>query len=89
MQKIIPFLWFDNQAEEAARFYTSLFLNSNVLKVSYYGEGMPMPAGTAMVVSFMLDGQEYMALNGGPYFSFSEAFSMYVNCETQEEVDRL
>lgn len=89
MQKIIPFLWFDNQAEEAARFYTSLFPNSKVLNVSYYGEGMPQPAGTAMMVSFTLDGQEYMALNGGPYFSLSEAFSIYVNCETQEEVDHL
>jgi predicted 3-demethylubiquinone-9 3-methyltransferase (glyoxalase superfamily) len=89
MQKIIPFLWFDSQAEEAAQFYTSLFPNSKIRNVSYYGEGMPQPAGTAMIVSFVLDGQEYMALNGGPYFPFSEAFSIYVNCETQEEVDHL
>jgi predicted 3-demethylubiquinone-9 3-methyltransferase (glyoxalase superfamily) len=89
MQKIIPFLWFDSQAEEAAQLYTSLFPNSKILNVSYYGEGMPQPAGMAMIVSFVLDGQEYMALNGGPYFPFSEAFSIYVNCETQEEVDHL
>jgi predicted 3-demethylubiquinone-9 3-methyltransferase (glyoxalase superfamily) len=89
MQKIIPFLWFDNQAEEAAHFYTSLFPNSRVLNVTHYGEGMPQPAWTTMIVTFVLDGQQYMALNGGPYFPFSEAFSMYVNCETQDEVDEL
>jgi predicted 3-demethylubiquinone-9 3-methyltransferase (glyoxalase superfamily) len=89
MQKIIPFLWFDNQAEEAAHFYTSLFPNSRVLNVTHYDEGMPQPAGTAMIVTFVLDGQQYMALNGGPYFPFNEAFSMYVNCETQDEVDEL
>ena len=89
MQKIIPFLWFDNQAEEAAHFYTSLFPNSRVLNVSHYGESMPQPTGTVMIVTFVLNGQEYMALNGGPYFPFSEAFSMYVNCETQAEVDDL
>ena len=76
MQKITPYLWFDNQAEEAANFYTSLFKNSKILSVSYYGEGMPMPAGTALTVSFQFDGQEFVALNGGPQFKFTEAISL-------------
>jgi predicted 3-demethylubiquinone-9 3-methyltransferase (glyoxalase superfamily) len=87
MQKITPFLWFDNQAEEAAKFYTSLFKNSKILGISRYGEGAPRPAGMAMIVTFQMDGQEFMALNGGPEFKFTEAVSLFVNCETQEEVD--
>ncbi len=89
MQKIIPFLWFDNQAEEAANFYTSIFKNSKVLNIARYGEAGPRPAGTVMTVTFQLDGQEFTALNGGPEFKFTEAISLFVNCETQEEVDRL
>ena len=89
MRKITPFLWFDNQAEEAMNFYVSLFKNSRVLSVSRYGEGGPAPAGTVMTATFQLDGQEFTALNGGPYFKFNEAISLFVNCETQEEVDDL
>ena len=89
MQKVTPFLWFDNQAEEAMNFYVSLFKNSKVLSVSRYGEGGPGPQGTVMTGTFQLDGQEFMALNGGPYFKFTEAISLFVNCETQEEVDEL
>ena len=89
MQKVTPFLWFDNQAEEAMSFYVSLFKNSEVLSVSRYGEGGPGPQGTVMTGTFQLDGQEFMALNGGPYFKFTEAISLFVNCETQEEVDEL
>ena len=89
MHKVTPFLWFDNQAEEAMNFYVSLFKNSKVLSVSRYGEGGPGPQGTVMTATFQLDGQEFMALNGGPYFKFTEAISLFVNCETQEEVDEL
>ena len=89
MRKITPCLWFDNQAEEATNFYVSLFKNSQVLSVSRFGEGGPGPAGTVMTTTFEIDGQELMALNGGPYFKFTEAISLFVNCETQEEVDRL
>ena len=89
MQKITPFLWFDNQAEEAMNLYVSLFKNSKVLSVSRYGEGGPGPAGTVMTATFQLDGQELMALHGGPEFKFTEAISLFVNCETQEEVDEL
>jgi predicted 3-demethylubiquinone-9 3-methyltransferase (glyoxalase superfamily) len=89
MQKINPFLWFDDQAEEAAAFYTSLFDNSKILNVSHYGEAGPGEAGSVMTVSFELDGQRFIALNGGPRFSFTEAISFLVNCETQEEVDEL
>jgi predicted 3-demethylubiquinone-9 3-methyltransferase (glyoxalase superfamily) len=89
MQKITPFLWFENQAEEAANFYTSIFKNAKVGKVSRYGAGAPMPKGTAMTVSFEIEGQGFMALNGGPVFQFSPAISFFVNCETQEEVDGL
>ena len=89
MQKITPFLWFDNQAEEAANFYTSIFKNSKILGMSRYGEAGPGPAGSAMTVSFQLEGQEFTALNGGPEFNFTEAISFYVNCETQAEVDEL
>ncbi|MCU1524957.1 MAG: hypothetical protein JWO18_1851 [Microbacteriaceae bacterium] len=89
MQKISPFLWFDNEAEEAANFYVSVFENSEIRDVSRYGEGAPVPAGTVMSVSFVLDGLEIQALNGGPQFSFTEAISLFVAAETQEEIDRL
>jgi predicted 3-demethylubiquinone-9 3-methyltransferase (glyoxalase superfamily) len=89
MQKITPFLWFNGQAEEAARLYTSLFKNSKIGSVARYGEAGPGPKGTAMSVTFELDGQEFIALNGGPQFTFSPAVSFLVSCETQEEVDRL
>lgn len=87
MQKITPFLWFDNNAEEAMNFYVSIFKNSKVLTVSRYGEAGPGPAGTVMTAEFALDGQEFVALNGGPRFKFTEAISFVVNCESQEEVD--
>ena len=91
MQKITPFLWFDNQAEEAANFYASIFKNSKIVSVARYGEeGAKVsgrPKGTAMTVAFQLDGQEFVALNGGPHFKFSEAISFVVNCKTQEEMD--
>jgi len=89
MQRINPFLWFNDQAEEAMNFYTSIFKNSKVLSVSRYGEAGPGPAGKVMVASFELEGQKFMALNGGPQFTFTEAISFLVNCETQEEVDHL
>jgi predicted 3-demethylubiquinone-9 3-methyltransferase (glyoxalase superfamily) len=87
MQKITPFFWFDNQAEDAVHFYTSIFRNSKVVSVIRYGEAGPGPKGSAMTVTFQLDGQEFVALNGGPHFKFSEAVSFVVNCETQQEVD--
>ncbi|NUP66384.1 MAG: VOC family protein [Nonomuraea sp.] len=89
MQKITTYLWFDNQAEEAAEFYTSLFEGSRVLDVQRYGEGGPGPAGQAMMVTFELAGQRFLALNGGPRYTFTEAISLYVDCTTQEEVDDL
>ena len=89
MQKIVPFLWFDTQAEEAAKFYVSLFKNSKMGAVSRYGDAGPGPKGTAMSVAFQLNGQDFYALNGGPLFKFTEAISLYINCETQEEVDDL
>jgi predicted 3-demethylubiquinone-9 3-methyltransferase (glyoxalase superfamily) len=89
MAKIKPFLWFDDQAEEAMNFYTSIFKNSKVGTVSRYPEGAPGPAGKVMSATFQLEGQEFMALNGGPLFKFTEAISFFVNCETQEEVDEL
>jgi predicted 3-demethylubiquinone-9 3-methyltransferase (glyoxalase superfamily) len=89
MQKIVTFLWFDNQAEEAAEFYTSIFANSKITDVQRYGEGGPGPAGTTMAVTFELEGQQFIALNGGPHFRFTEAISLFVNCTSQEEVDRL
>jgi len=89
MNKITPFLWFDDKAEEAMNFYVSIFKNSKVLDISRYGKGAPYPEGTAFVVSFQLDGQPVMALNAGPQFKFTEAISMYVSCETQAEVDLL
>jgi predicted 3-demethylubiquinone-9 3-methyltransferase (glyoxalase superfamily) len=87
MQKITPFLWFDNQAEEAARFYTSIFRNSKINTITRSGENTPGSAGSVMTASFELDGQEFTALNGGPVFHFTEAISFYVHCETQAEVD--
>jgi predicted 3-demethylubiquinone-9 3-methyltransferase (glyoxalase superfamily) len=87
MQKITPFLWFDNQAEEAMNFYVSIFKNSKVGTISRYGDAGPGPKGSVMVASFELDGMQFMALNGGPHFKFTEAISLYVNCETQDEVD--
>ncbi len=87
MKTIDPFLWFDTQAEEAANFYTSLFPNSKILTVTRYGEAGPGEAGSVMTVDFELNGQEFVALNGGPRFKFTEAVSFLVNCETQEEVD--
>ena len=89
MQKITPFLWFDSQAEEAANFYTSIFKNSKLGTVSRYGEAGPGPNGTVMLVTFQLEGDEFIALNGGPLFKFTEAISLSVNCQTQEEVDEL
>ena len=87
MQKITPFLWFDNQAEEAANFYVSVFKNSKILSVTRYGDTGPGPKGSVMVASFELDGQKFNALNGGPIFKFTEAISLVVNCESQAEVD--
>ncbi len=93
MQKITPNLWFDSQAEEAARFYVSLFKNSKVLEDARYGEAGAKVSGRAqgsvMTVKFQLDGQEFLALNGGPHFKFTEAISLIVNCESQAEVDEL
>jgi predicted 3-demethylubiquinone-9 3-methyltransferase (glyoxalase superfamily) len=86
-QRITPFLWFDSQAEEAAAFYTSVFKNSKIQTVTRYGDAGPGPKGSVMTVAFELDGQNFVALNGGPVFKFSEAISFVVNCETQEEVD--
>jgi len=87
MPKITPFLWFDNNAEEAANFYTSIFKNSKINSVSRYGDAGPGPKGTAMTVGFTLDGQNFTALNGGPIFKFNESVSFVVHCKTQEEVD--
>jgi predicted 3-demethylubiquinone-9 3-methyltransferase (glyoxalase superfamily) len=89
MQKITPFLWFDDKAEEAMNFYVSVFKNSKVGTVTRYGEAGPGPKGTVMSATFQLDGQEFFALNGGPLFKFTEAISFFVNCETQQEVDEL
>ena len=88
MPKITPCLWFDTQAEEAAHFYVSVFDNSKIVSVSRYGDAGPRPKGTAMTVSFQLDGEEFIALNGGPQFPFTEAISLTVHCANQEEVDR-
>lgn len=89
MQKITPFLWFDNNAEEAMKFYTSIFKNSKIGTVSRYGEAGPGPKGTVMTGTFQVEGQQFIALNGGPHFKFNEAISFFVNCETQAEVDEL
>jgi len=87
MPRITPFLWFDSQAEEAARFYVSIFKNSKIVKVARYGEAGPGPKGSVMTVVFELEGQEFIALNGGPQFKFTEAISFSVSCNTQKEVD--
>lgn len=89
MQKITPFLWFDGKAEEAMNFYISIFKNSKIVSVTRYGEEGPGANGTVMTASFLIEGQEFVALNGGPQFTFSQAISFVVNCETQEEVDEL
>jgi len=89
MQKITPFLWFNGQAEEAANLYTSLFKNSKIGNVARYGAAGPGPKGSVISVTFQIEGQEFIALNGGPQFTFSPAVSFLVSCETQEEVDRL
>jgi predicted 3-demethylubiquinone-9 3-methyltransferase (glyoxalase superfamily) len=89
MQKITPYLWFDGQAEEAAGYYTSIFKNSRVLDVTRYGEAGPLPEGTVLTVTFEIEGQEFVALNGGPEFTFNESISFFVNCQTQAEVDEL
>jgi predicted 3-demethylubiquinone-9 3-methyltransferase (glyoxalase superfamily) len=89
MQKIVPFLWFDTEAEEAAQFYVSLFRNSKIGQVARYGEGGPGPKGQVMTISFELDGVRFTALNGGPIYKFSEAVSLQVDCEDQAEIDRL
>jgi predicted 3-demethylubiquinone-9 3-methyltransferase (glyoxalase superfamily) len=88
MQKITPFLWFDDQAEEAARFYVSLFEDSEITEVTRYPEGSPGEPGAVMTVGFRIAGQEFTALNGGPQFPFTEAISLYVHCADQDEVDR-
>jgi predicted 3-demethylubiquinone-9 3-methyltransferase (glyoxalase superfamily) len=86
-QKIIPNLWFDTEAEQAADFYTSVFKNSRIVNVAHYTEAGPRPAGTVMTVEFELDGERFVGINGGPEFTFSEAVSFQISCETQEEVD--
>src|ERR1700732_3143346 len=88
MKKITPCLWFDGQAEEAVKFYVSIFKNSKVGSITRYGDAGPGPKGTVMIVTYQLEGQDFIALNGGPVFQFTEAISFVVNCETQEEVDR-
>lgn len=87
MPKITPYLWFDHQAEEAMQLYTSIFPNSRMGEVSRYGEGGPFPAGTVIAGTFYLDEQEFLVLNGGPQFQFNEAISLFVHCDSQEEVD--
>jgi predicted 3-demethylubiquinone-9 3-methyltransferase (glyoxalase superfamily) len=89
MQKMVTCLWFDDRAEEAANLYTSIFKNSKITAMSHYGEGAHRPAGMVLTVTFELDGQEFMAINGGPEFTFSPAISVLVNCESQAEVDEL
>jgi predicted 3-demethylubiquinone-9 3-methyltransferase (glyoxalase superfamily) len=88
-QKITTFLWFDDDAEAAVRFYTSIFADSKVLSESRWGEGGPVPKGTLMSATFQLAGQQFMALNGGPMYRFNEAISLFVDCEDQHEIDRL
>jgi predicted 3-demethylubiquinone-9 3-methyltransferase (glyoxalase superfamily) len=89
MQKVRTFLWFDDRAEEAAKFYTSIIKNSKITSVTNYGDAGPGPEGSPMVVRFELDGQEFLALNGGPMFHFTPAISLVVGCETQQEIDDL
>ena len=87
MKTITPCLWFDDNAEEAVKFYTSVFKNGKILSTSYYGPGMHLPEGTVLTVTFEIMGQEFMALNGGPEFKFDEAISLMIPCDTQEEID--
>jgi predicted 3-demethylubiquinone-9 3-methyltransferase (glyoxalase superfamily) len=89
VQKITPFLWFNDNAEEAAKFYVSIFKDSKIVSMSHYGEAGPGPKGSVMGVTFQLEGQQFFALNGGPHFTFTPAISLFVSCETQEEVDVL
>jgi len=93
MQKIVPFLWFDNQAEEAVNFYTTIFKDTKIGEITRYDEASAKvsgkPAGSIMTINFQIEGQDFIALNGGPAFTFSQAISFLVNCETQEEIDRL
>ncbi len=89
MQKITPFLWFDGRAEEAMNHYVSIFKNSKVVSLTRYGDAGPGAKGTVMTVAFQLEGQDFVALNGGPQFKFNEAISLVVNCETQQEIDEL
>jgi predicted 3-demethylubiquinone-9 3-methyltransferase (glyoxalase superfamily) len=89
MPKITPFLWFDGQAEEAMNFYISIFKNSKAVTVARYGDAGPGPKGSVMTAAFQLDGQDFVALNGGPQYKFTPAISFVVNCETQQEVDEL
>jgi len=89
VQKITTFLWYNDKAEEAAKFYMSLFKNSKIKEIRRYGDAGPGPKGSVMIVTFQLEGQEFIALNGGPHFSFTPAISLFVNCDTQEEVDQL
>jgi predicted 3-demethylubiquinone-9 3-methyltransferase (glyoxalase superfamily) len=87
MQQITPCLWFDDNAEEAARFYVTVFKNAKINAVTYYGDGMPMPKGTVLTVTFTINGQDFMALNGGPAFTLNEAVSFMINCDSQAEID--
>jgi predicted 3-demethylubiquinone-9 3-methyltransferase (glyoxalase superfamily) len=89
MQKITPYLWFDTQAEEAVNFYVTLFKNSEIQNIARFDDSAPGQAGKVMLITFQLDGQQFVALNGGPHFKFTEAISLFVNCEDQAEVDRL
>ncbi|HVZ61209.1 MAG TPA: VOC family protein [Terriglobales bacterium] len=89
MQKITPFLWFNDNAEEAINFYVSVFKNSRILNTRRYGEAGPGPKGSFMTGTFEIEGQQFMALNGGPHYSFTPAISLFVNCETEKEVDEL
>jgi predicted 3-demethylubiquinone-9 3-methyltransferase (glyoxalase superfamily) len=87
MPRITPNLWFDTESKEAAEFYVSVFPNSEIKQISYYGEAGPRPAGTVMLVDFVLDGQEFTAIDGGPQFPFTEAISLLINCADQDEID--
>lgn len=89
MQKITTYLWFNDNAEEAVNFYISIFKDSKIIELSRYSEGMPLPAGTVLTIKFQLEGQEFLALNGGPHFKFTEAISLLVDCKDQAEVDTL
>jgi predicted 3-demethylubiquinone-9 3-methyltransferase (glyoxalase superfamily) len=89
MSKVTPFLWFDGNVDEAVTFYSAIFKNTNVLNISRYGEGAPAPAGTVMSATLEIEGQKLIVFNGGPHFKLTEAFSLFVSCETQDEIDRL